>query len=44
MFEDLKYRYNKNWCRKDQLKQFVDLGAITEDEYEEITGEAFEQE
>lgn len=42
MFEDLKKRHEKNWCRKDQLKQYVDLGAITEDEYEEITGETFE--
>ncbi len=42
MFEDLKYRYNKNWCRKDQLQQYVDLGAITAEEYEEITGESYE--
>lgn len=42
MFEDLKYRYDKNWCRIDQLRQFVQLGAITPEEFEEITGEAYE--
>ncbi len=42
MFEDLKYRYRKNWCRKDQLRQYVELGAITPEEYEEITGEKYE--
>lgn len=41
MFEDLKKRYEKNWCRKDQLRQFVELDAITEEEYEEITGEDY---
>lgn len=42
MFEELKSRYEKNWCRKDQLQQFVQLGAITAEEYELITGEAYE--
>lgn len=42
MFEELKKRYEKNWCRKDQLRQFVELDAITAEEYEEITGEDFE--
>lgn len=41
MFDDLKRRYEKNWCRKDQLVRFTELGAITESEYEEITGEDF---
>lgn len=39
MFNSLKERYEKNWCRKDQLQQFVSLGAITVEEYEIITGE-----
>lgn len=42
MFEELKRRYEKNWCRKDQLQRYVQLGVITEQEYEEITGEAYE--
>lgn len=41
MFESLKERYEKNWCRKDQLRRFVQLGAITEEEYEAITDESF---
>ncbi len=42
MFENLKRRYEKNWCRKDQLRQFVVLGQITAEEYELITGEGYE--
>ncbi|WP_121605509.1 XkdX family protein [Virgibacillus sp. Bac332] len=41
MFESLKERYAKNWCRKDQLKRFVELEAITEAEYALITGEPY---
>ncbi len=41
MFEDLKKRYEKNWVRDDQLKQYVELGAITAEEYEQITGETY---
>lgn len=43
MFEKLKERYEKNWCRKDQLRQFVELEAITAEEYEKITGEPLEE-
>lgn len=42
MFEVLKDRYEKEWCRKDQLQQYVALGVITPEQYEEITGEAYE--
>ncbi len=41
MFEELKERYEKNWVRDDQLQQYVKLGAITSDEYEQITGEPY---
>ncbi|GIN87855.1 hypothetical protein J6TS2_42410 [Heyndrickxia sporothermodurans] len=41
MFESLKERYEKNWCMKDQLQRFVQLGAISENQYKEITGEEF---
>ena len=41
MYEKLKTRYEKNYCTKEQLAQYVALGAITSDEYEEITGEAY---
>lgn len=42
MFDDLKRRYEKNWCRKDQLERFTELGAITPEEFEEITGDPFD--
>lgn len=41
LFESLKERYEKNWCRKDQLERFVQLGAITPEQYNVITGEAY---
>lgn len=41
MFDDLKRRYEKNWCRKDQLVRFVELGDISAKEYEKITDEDF---
>lgn len=44
MFESLKERYEKNWCRKDQLQRFVELGAITPEQYKEITDEAYSAE
>ena len=32
-------RYNKGGCTIEQLKKLVELGALTAEEYEEITGE-----
>lgn len=39
----IKYqkRYEKNGCTKEQLKRLVELGALTPDEYQEITGENY---
>ena len=39
----IKYqkRYIKNGCTLEQLKKLVELGALTADEYKEITGEEF---
>lgn len=39
----MKYqkRYERNGCTKDQLKRLVELGALTAEEYREITGEAY---
>lgn len=44
--EFLKYkkRYERGGCRKDQLRELVELEAITADEYEEITGDKYEAE
>lgn len=41
LFERLKEWYPKGYVRKDQLQRFVQLGALTKEEYEEITGEEF---
>lgn len=41
MYEKYKARYERGGCTKAQLKRLVQLGAITEIEYEEITGEKF---
>ena len=40
-FEILKERYGRGGCTKSQLKRFVQLGALTEEEYKEITGEVY---
>ena len=42
LFEKYRDRYNRGGCTKEQLKKLVRLGAITADEYEEITGEKYE--
>ena len=42
LFEKYKTRYDRGGCTKAQLKRLVQLGAITAEEYEEITGEAYE--
>jgi uncharacterized XkdX family phage protein len=41
-FETLRARYERGGCTKEQLKRFVQLGALTEEEYTEITGEKYE--
>lgn len=41
-FEKYKARYERGGCTKGQLKRLVSLGAITADEYREITGEECE--
>jgi len=40
--EKYERRYNKGGCTKAQLKRLVELGALTAEEYKEITGEDFE--
>ena len=35
-------RYERNGCTIEQLKRLVELGALTDIEYEEIIGEAYE--
>lgn len=42
LFEKYKERYDRGGCTKEQLKKLVVLGALTAEEYEEITGEKYE--
>lgn len=39
MFENLKERYKKNWCRTDQLKKYVELKVITKEEFDLIVNQ-----
>ena len=34
--EQVKTRYEKGYVRDDQLKRYLELGAITQKEYDEI--------
>ena len=36
MFETLKQRYEQRYVRKDQLRQYVVLGLLTEEEFLKI--------
>ncbi len=40
-FEKWNDRYKKHWCTKEQLQRLVQLGVLTEEEYQEITGEDY---
>lgn len=42
-FEKWNDRYKRHWCTKEQLQRLVQLGVLTEQEYEEITGEPMSQ-
>ena len=42
-FEKYKTWYERGWCTKDQLHRLTELGALTPAEYEEITGEPYEE-
>lgn len=41
-FEKYKKRYERGGCTKEQLHRLTELGTLTPEEYEEITGEPFE--
>ncbi len=38
MFERLKQRYERRFVRKDQLRRYVALGKITQEQYLKIVG------
>ena len=41
-FKKYQRRYQRGGCTKEQLQELVELGVLTAEEYEEITGEAYE--
>ena len=41
LYEKYAERYARGGCTKAQLLRLVNLGALTADEYEEITGEPY---
>jgi uncharacterized XkdX family phage protein len=42
LFEKYRSRYERGGCTKEQLRRLVELGAITAEEYTEITREEYE--
>lgn len=43
LFKKYRDRYYRGGCRKDQLRELVELEAITADEYKEITGDTYSE-
>lgn len=41
-FYTIKKRYHKGYITIDQLRRYVELGAITPEEFEEISGQPYE--
>lgn len=41
-YEKIKRRYDKGYVTIDQLRRYVELGAITPEEFEEISGQPYE--
>lgn len=42
-YNTIKSRYDKGYVTLGQLHRYVELGAITPDEYEEICGQPYEE-
>lgn len=40
-FDNIKYFYDRKCYTNKQIKRFVELECITEEEYEKITGEKY---
>lgn len=41
-FERIKYYFDKGWATVTQLRQYVQYGVISQEEFETITGESYE--
>lgn len=42
LFDKYYKRYQRGGCTKEQLARLVELGALTPEEYKEITGDDYE--
>lgn len=42
-FERMQAWYARNFVRIDQLRRFVELGALTKEEFKQITGIDYEE-
>lgn len=42
-YQKYKDRYERGGCTKEQLQRLTELGALTPEEYELITGEPYEE-
>ncbi len=41
-YEQIKKRYDKGYITEEQLHRYVELEAITPEEFEEISGQPYE--
>jgi len=41
-FDKYKKRYERGGCTKEQLHRLTELGVLTPEEYEEITGDPYQ--
>ena len=41
MYKKIKSRYDKGYIRIDQLKRYVELGIITQEQHETICGKEY---
>lgn len=41
MFEIYKFEFDNDFISQDELRSYIDMGLITQAEYQEIVGEAY---
>lgn len=41
MFRIYKFEYDNDFISRDELRSYIDMGLITQDEFQEIAGEAY---
>lgn len=43
MFEIYKFEYDNDFINQDELRSYIDMGLITQTEYQEIVGDTNEE-